>query len=208
MRDGAQQLGFHVDTDSCSGCKACQIACKNKNGLDAGVLLRRVVEARGGEWKKHADAWVEDTFAFYVSLSCMHCARPICQEVCPTKAVKKREDGIVHIDPVRCVGCSYCEMACPYGAPRFDEKRGVMVKCDFCKDNIDSGKRPECVSACQMRVLDFGSIAELRSRPGSVDEVFPLPDPSLTEPCVVLKPHRDIARANGKEPVVGNREEI
>jgi anaerobic dimethyl sulfoxide reductase subunit B (iron-sulfur subunit) len=208
MRNGAGQLGFYVDLDSCTGCKACQIACKNKNSLDVGVLWRRVVEARGGGWEKRGNTWIDDTFAFFMSLSCMHCRRPICEEVCPTRAVKKREDGVVFIDSDRCVGCSYCEMACPYGAPRFDEKMGVMTKCDFCKDNIDSARRPECVSACQMRVLEFGDIDDLRAKHGNVDEIFPLPDRRLTEPSAVFKPHRDLARASGKKLFVGNREEI
>ena len=151
----SQRYGFYLDTRSCTGCKACQIACKDKNSLPAGILWRRVVEIQGGEWLPRGAAWFTSIFAYFVSSACMHCQAPICAEVCPTKAIDQREDGIVLIDSQRCMGCRYCEMACPYRALQFDLDKGVMTKCDFCFDLLDEGKSPACVSACQMRVLRF-----------------------------------------------------
>ena len=203
-----KRYGFHFNSDSCTGCKACLIACKNKNNLPVGVLWRRVVEVSGGEWVKREESWINNTFTYFLSIACMHCERPICAEVCPTRAIRQREDGIVLIDYDRCMGCHYCEWACPYGALQFAESAGVMTKCDLCYDYVDQGKLPACVSACQMRALEFGKLYELRSHAGRVSETFPLPDTKLTEPSSVLTPHRDAERAANEPAQIGNREEI
>jgi anaerobic dimethyl sulfoxide reductase subunit B (iron-sulfur subunit) len=106
------------------------------------------------------------------------------------------------------MGCQYCEWACPYGAPQFNEKTGVMTKCDLCYDYLDDGKQPACVSACQMRVLQFGEIEDLRSQPGTMQVVYPLPPASLTEPSGVLTPHKESQRSLKEPTTIGNREEI
>ncbi|MCJ7702103.1 MAG: dimethylsulfoxide reductase subunit B [Anaerolineales bacterium] len=203
-----KRYGFYIDTRSCTGCKACQIACKDKNNLPVGVLWRRVVEVQGGEWLPRGEAWLTNVFAYFISAACMHCELPICAEVCPTQAITQRDDGIVTIDSERCMGCRYCEMACPYKAPQFDPAQGLMTKCDFCSDLIDEGKSPACVTACQMRVLHFGDIDELRVEHGRVADVYPLPDPRLTKPALVLTPHPDAARGVGRGAKIGNQEEI
>ena len=95
------KYGFYLDSSACIGCKACQIACKDKNNLPVGVLWRRVVEVQGGEWLPRGEAWLTNTFAYFISAACMHCELPICAEVCPTQAITQREDGIVTLDPQR-----------------------------------------------------------------------------------------------------------
>ena len=87
------RYGFYLDSRSCTGCKACQIACKDKNNLPVGVLWRKVVEVQGGEWLPRGAAWMTSAFAYFVSSACMHCEAPICAEVCPNGAVEQREDG-------------------------------------------------------------------------------------------------------------------
>jgi anaerobic dimethyl sulfoxide reductase subunit B (iron-sulfur subunit) len=203
----ARQYGFFVDVAACTGCKACQIACKDKNDLPVGVRWRRVVEVSGGGWQRRGPAWIHETVSYFVSVACNHCERPICAEGCPTGAIVRRPNGIVTIDGERCMGCHYCEWACPYGAPQFDEARGVMTKCDLCADEIERGRPPACVQACPMRVLEFGEIDELRARHGELARVEPLPDESLTEPAVALAPHPDCGRAE-THVHVGNREEV
>lgn len=193
------------DASSCSGCKACQAACKDHNGLRAGILWRRVYEVAGGGWKKSGSAWTQDVFAWNLSLSCSHCEAPVCAETCPTGAMHRRADGVVLVDAETCMGCRYCEWACPYGAPRFDDEQGVMTKCTLCADRLEEGLAPSCVSACPMRALDFGTRDEM---PGGIEAAgFPLPDPRLTRPAMQLKPHASAARS-AAEGSVANREEV
>ncbi len=197
--------GFHVDLAGCIGCKACQVACKDKHGLGPGLRWRRVVEVAGGKWELRDSIWRDESYAYFMSVACCHCARPICAEVCPTKALTKRDDGIVWIDAGRCMGCRYCEWACPYGAPQFDAESGVMTKCDLCRDHLEQGRDPACVEACPTRVL---SLVDLEDGAEGESAVFPLPPADLTEPTTTLSPHRDVARAADAKPTIGNREEI
>jgi anaerobic dimethyl sulfoxide reductase subunit B (iron-sulfur subunit) len=176
--------------------------------LEVGTLWRRVYEISGGDWIKTGNAWTPNVFTYNVSMSCNHCQDPICAEVCPTKAMHKREDGIVLIDESKCVGCGYCAWACPYDAPKLDENKGKMTKCNFCYDDIDQGKSPACVEACPLRVLGFGELEKLESEHGEIHGVFPLPDDSLTQPAIVITPHKDAHRAATEPTQTANREEV
>ena len=188
----AKQLGFYVNLANCTGCKACEVACKDKNDLPIGVRWRRVYEFGGGEWVQDGDMQVPSgVFTYFVSNACNHCEKPICMEVCPASAISKREDGIVLIDADKCIGCRYCSWACPYGAPQFNEEIKVMTKCNFCYDLQAQGEKPACVDACPYRVLEFGDIEELKAKHGNLVSVSPMPDPSLTKPAVVYSPHKD-----------------
>jgi anaerobic dimethyl sulfoxide reductase subunit B (iron-sulfur subunit) len=202
------QLGFFVDTTSCSGCKACQVACKDKHDLETGRLWRRVATVEGGEWVPQGAAWTTTAFAYSVSLSCMHCENPACVSGCPTGAMHKRGDGTVAIAAERCIGCRYCEWLCPYGAPRYDAGAGRMSKCDLCADERQAGRPPACVSACPMRALEFGELRELEASHGTAGRgIYPLSDPSVTRPSIVLKVHPHAAAATGAARL-GNREEL
>ncbi len=216
---------FTFDSSACSGCKACQEACKDKNNLPVGVMWRRVIEVSGGGWVQAGDAWINNVFAYNLSIACNHCEHPKCAGVCPTDAYIHRADGIVYIDPDKCMGCGYCSWACPYNAPRFNPELGQMSKCNFCFDNIDAGFPPSCVAACPMRVLNFvelddgrltvdrghqpstvhGQWSELWELPAS-EHPFPLPNNSRTEPHLVVKPH--VAMGNDLEKKISNSEEI
>ncbi|MBN1452980.1 MAG: dimethylsulfoxide reductase subunit B [Anaerolineales bacterium] len=211
---------FTFDASACTGCKACQIACKDKNNLPVGVLWRRVYEVSGGSWQRQGGAWATDVFAYNLTVACNHCVHPKCAGVCPTDAYVQREDGIVYIDESKCIGCGYCAWACPYTAPQYNPEAGHMSKCNFCMDNIDAGLPPSCVAACPMRALDFVEIREqevessdqlsvtnyqLWSLPAS-EHPFPLPNFSRTEPHLEIKPHK--AMENSLEKAVSNREEI
>lgn len=202
------RYGFYIDISACTGCKACQIACKDENNLPVGVLWRRIVEVSGGSWQSRQQAWLQNVGAYFISSACMHCERPICVEVCPTKAMYQRDDGIVLIDSVRCVGCRYCEMACPYKAPQYNPEIGVMTKCDFCFDLLEQGRVPACVSACPMRVLHFGDLDTLREMYGKENALFPLPDSELTKPAIVFTSHPDSVRWDGHGMRISNLEEL
>jgi anaerobic dimethyl sulfoxide reductase subunit B (iron-sulfur subunit) len=202
------QLGFFFDASACSGCKTCQVACKDKNDSPMGVRWRRVYEVSGGEWVQQGPAWVQDIFSWNVSMACNHCIDPICLKSCPNKAITKNGMGVVLIDANKCMGCKYCEWTCPYGAMQFDHERKVMTKCNFCIDYLEQGKPPACVAACPMRVIDFGELDELRQRHGNENEVFPLPRKTFTDPALVVKPHLGVKKAEKHSPQIANIEEV
>ena len=191
----AKQLGFYFDSSACNGCKACMVACKSKNNLPVDINLRRVYEYGGGGWvpdpNDRSFLVPNNIFAYAVSVACMHCEDPLCVESCPAGGlIKREEDGLVVIDEENCIGCRYCEWACPYGAPQFVEERGVMTKCDGCVDLVERGETPDCVAACVMRALEFGDIEELRSKHGDIAAIEPLPPADITKPSLVITPHR------------------
>ncbi len=203
------QLGFYFNQELCNGCKACQVACKDKHDTPLGTNWRRVVEYSGGTWQVGSDGtFNHDTYTYYTSISCNHCDVPMCVEVCPTTAMTKGEDGIVHVDQSKCVGCRYCEWACSYSAPQFNPETGMMSKCDMCRDYRSQGEEPACVTACPSRALDWGPIDELRAKYGDVSAVAPLPDPTLTEPNLVITPHPDAKPWQSHDGDIVNRTEI
>lgn len=205
-----QQVGFYFDQTKCTGCKACVIACKDKHDHPVGINWRRVVEYTGGFWREDPleHAFTADVFAYYTSVSCNHCTDAICTEVCPSKAMHKGENGIVSVDPKVCIGCRYCEMACPYSAPQFDAANGVMTKCDFCQDLLAVGGTPACVAACPSRALDFGEVEELRAKYGDVAGIEPLPDATVTRPNLVITPHRRAQPSGQGTGSIGNPDEV
>ena len=191
----AKQLGFHFDASACAGCKACMIACKDRNGMGVGIKWRRVYHYSGGGWVPDAqnkDLMVpNNVFSYSVSAACMHCENPMCVQVCPTTAMHKDENGVVSIDGDKCIGCRYCEWACPYGAPQFNEVAGTMSKCDMCQDLLAQGKNPACVDACVMRALKVGELEELQAQYGTVNAIEPLPSAEYTKPSLVITPHKN-----------------
>jgi anaerobic dimethyl sulfoxide reductase subunit B (iron-sulfur subunit) len=204
----AKQLGFYFDSTLCTGCKACQIACKDKNDLPVGVTWRRVAEYSGGSWVKVGAAYQHDVFTYYTSVACNHCENPACVGVCPAQAITKREDGVVLIDQEKCIGCRYCTWACPYDAPQFDEAIGKVSKCNFCADYLAEGQDPACVAACPSRALHFGELSELQAKYGTTNAVEPLPDPSITTPSLVINPHKDAEVTGAGTGKLANPEEI
>ncbi|MDX9941665.1 MAG: DMSO/selenate family reductase complex B subunit [Bacteroidales bacterium] len=203
-----KQLGFFFDASACSGCKTCQVACKDKNDLPMGIRWRRVYEVSGGEWVQQGKAWVPEIFSWHVSMACNHCQDAICLKSCPNKAITRNELGVVLIDARKCMGCRYCEWTCPYGALQFDPEQKVMTKCNFCIDYLEQGQAPACVAACPMRALDFGELEALRERYGSVNEVFPLPQKNFTDPALVVKPHPGTRISQKHQAQIANIEEV
>lgn len=191
------QYGFLFEQARCNGCKTCEIACKDYHGLDDELALRTIYEYAGGSWSEDEQgAWSQDVYCYYLSLSCNHCSNPVCIRFCSSGAVTKDDRGFVTIDREMCMGCQQCMIACPYHAPRFDERRGVVVKCDGCRDRIDAGKGPICVEACPQRALSFGRYGDLPSSPDATADIAPLSSSDLTQPNFLVEPC-EIARDNG-----------
>ena len=169
-----KQYGFYFDSERCTGCKTCELACKDYKDLGTDVNFRRIYEYTGGNWSQLADGcWHQDVFAYYMSISCNHCANPACTAVCPTGAMHKNEDGFVIVNEETCIGCRYCHMACPYDAPQYDAQKGHMTKCDGCYSRVKAGQKPICVDACPLRALDFAPIDELRAKYGEQASIAP-----------------------------------
>lgn len=166
----SKQLGFLLNQKYCIGCQACQTACQARNNSDAGISLRV------------ADSFEDKPEEVYLTASCHHCENPACVEVCPVGAISKREeDGIVVSDYDTCIGCQACIMACPYDAPKFNEKTNKTEKCDFCLDRVLDGLEPECVLTCPVKVLKHGEIEELDKLGVKEGVNFLVED---TKPCV------------------------
>lgn len=187
-----EQLGFYIDSSICSGCKACQVACKDKNNLEVGRRFRRVYEVSDGMFiKQDSGAYKNSVVAYNLSISCNHCEDPVCIKNCPTQAMHKREgDGIVRVDTDLCMGCGYCSWSCPYGAPQMNTETGQMSKCDMCIDRLAEGKNPVCVDTCPLHAIEFGKISELRKKYGDLAEVSGMPPASRTKPNLVIKPNK------------------
>ncbi|MEZ9369158.1 4Fe-4S dicluster domain-containing protein [Shewanella sp. 10N.286.51.B2] len=155
-----EQKVFVFRQENCVGCEACTVACQAGRQANEFVTLR---DTSQGEKTNHLGKQV----AVFLSQSCHHCEEPICVEKCPVGAMVKRDDGIVHIDETLCVGCGACRMVCPYDAPKLDAKRGILSKCDMCKDRLDVGDKPFCVTGCPVQVLDVMDQSEALSLPGA-----------------------------------------
>ncbi|WP_420907108.1 4Fe-4S dicluster domain-containing protein [Yersinia bercovieri] len=89
------QYGFFIDSSRCTGCKTCELVCKDYKDLTPDVSFRRIYEYAGGNWQEDKGAWHQNVFAYYLSISCNHCEDPACTKVCPSGAMHKLEDGFV-----------------------------------------------------------------------------------------------------------------
>lgn len=204
-----KQYGFYIDSSRCSGCKTCQVSCKDKNDIEVGRKYRRVYEYGGGTWTKIGNAWQNSTFAYYLSIACNHCDQPACVKGCPTGAMHKREqDGLVVVNQDVCIGCRYCEMRCPYGAPQYDHVKKVMSKCDGCFDRLEHGLNPVCMDSCPQRAIEFGPIDELRQKYGNKCDIAPLPSSELTHPNLIIKPHSKAVSNQDAQGELQNPKEV
>ena len=207
------QLAFWFDASTCIGCKACEIACKEKNDLPAGVRWRQVWDYGEGEWTvNEGGGYVshENTFTYYVSATCMHCEEAPCIPVCEPGSLYKREsDGVVLNNLADCTGCRLCEPACPYDALYFDRQSGLVTKCDFCADSLEIDETPACIHICPQRCLDYGELDELREKYGDLSAIEPIPDAKEIGPAFVVVPHKDsVMSGEGKGRILNRLENI
>lgn len=146
-----EQYAFRVDLDRCSGCKACVAACHSLNGLDEGESWRGAGQLVGVTSARHQT----------VPTGCHHCVDPACLSGCPTDAyLKDPVTGIVkHLDD-QCIGCSYCELTCPYEVPKLNKRLGVVRKCDMCSDRLGAGEAPACVQACPTNAISIAVVEQ------------------------------------------------
>ncbi len=152
---------FVIDASRCIGCEACVQACE-ECGTHRGTSLIHL---------DHLDPGVSTQTAPTV---CMHCEDPTCAKVCPADAIKQNEAGVVQSAlESRCIGCSNCVYACPFGVPRYYPEPDQMMKCDMCFDRTSSGLAPMCASVCPSEALWYGTRSEFESRrPGQLINDF------------------------------------
>ncbi|MBN2333100.1 MAG: 4Fe-4S dicluster domain-containing protein [Deltaproteobacteria bacterium] len=154
-RTDLPRWGMVIDLEKCVGCHTCEIACKVQNDVPLGMWRSWVKEIEKGQYPVVVRS-------FRPTL-CNHCANPVCVKVCPVKAAYQREDGIVMVDPHRCVGCRYCMAACPYEVRYIHPTKGMIDKCDFCYHRVDEGLQPACVEACPTSARVFGNLNDSHS---------------------------------------------
>jgi tetrathionate reductase subunit B len=148
--------GMLIDLRRCIGCHACSVACKAEFDVPLGVTRSWVEYVEKGDYPN-----VRRSF---LPRLCNHCSKPQCVDVCPTNATwKRKEDGIVVVDPDICIGCKYCIQACPYDARFLNPKTGAADKCDFCLHRVTKGLEPSCVQTCIGRARIFGDLNDPES---------------------------------------------
>jgi anaerobic dimethyl sulfoxide reductase subunit B (iron-sulfur subunit) len=191
-------LGFYFNMKRCTGCRACQVACQDRNNLPVGYALRKV--------SSYCQGTYPDAMGYHYSASCNHCEHPACVAACPSGACQKADDGTVFRDADVCIGCGMCVLSCPYGHPQLVREQGISFKCDSCKAFRDHGMNPVCVDACQMRAIDFGDLDELRAKYAGdeslVNELPILPSAETTNPSVLIKPKDAALKSDVKEWIV------
>ncbi len=177
-------VGMLYDATKCIGCQACVIACKTANNLPGN--LYDPPKDLDGETKNIIKLYEGDGEKSYMKQQCMHCIDPGCVNACMIGAFKKREYGIVTWDPDRCIGCRYCQVACPYNIPKFEWDTAVplIVKCELCNHMLARGEEPGCCQACPKGAVIFGTyeelLAEARQRIADRPELYyPAGDPQI-----------------------------
>lgn len=148
---------FVIDQSRCIGCMACVQAC-----MECGT--------HRGQSLIHLEVVDRATTTQTAPMVCMHCEDPTCAQVCPADAIKQTEDGIVQsASKPRCIGCSNCVLACPFGVPKYMAEFDQMMKCDMCTDRTSEGNAPMCASVCPSEALWYGTIDQFNAtRSGSL----------------------------------------
>jgi Fe-S-cluster-containing dehydrogenase component len=179
----ADDYGLLVDVTRCVGCRACVTKCKEANGKPADVR-----EVAGVAYDAPVDLnaqtltvvkrWSGEREAGFVKAQCMHCAQPACASVCMMKALHKGEHGVVEYDVTKCVGCRYCQIACPFNVPKFEwaSVTPKIVKCELCRHRYKDGKGPACAEVCPRDAVTFGKrgalLAEARRRQAARPDAY------------------------------------
>jgi len=168
VRLAPDAVGLLYDSTLCIGCKACVEACRAANGLEpdtsgfAGALYQAPVDL-SARAKNVIKVYREGEKSAFVKVQCMHCLDPACTSACMLGALQKREKGIVSYDASLCIGCRYCQMACPFGVPKFEWAKAApkIVKCELCRHRLAEGKLPACVEVCPRGAVVYGTRADL-----------------------------------------------
>lgn len=143
-----------IDLSLCVGCAACAVACKMENEVPPGVFNLWIREREIGTYP--------DLVVEFRPEQCLHCETSPCVPVCPTGASYQTQEGLVLVDPKKCIACGACVAACPYDA-RYLHPAGYVSKCTFCAHRIEQGRLPACVETCPTFCRTFGDLDDPES---------------------------------------------
>ena len=176
MPEKNKEVAILFDSSHCTGCKGCQVACKQWNMLPSkmGLNDNEFTGSLQGPGDLGGDTRLVMTFEEKPSgnklqpihwaigrRSCFHCTDAGCVAICSSGALKKNDNGVVSFDTEKCNGCTYCQSACPFDVPRFRDTDGKIDKCTLCLDRLEEGQIPACVKTCQPEALKFGPREEM-----------------------------------------------
>jgi Fe-S-cluster-containing dehydrogenase component len=157
----AAEMEFFIDPARCIGCQSCVHACSE-------------CETHKGHSMIHLDYVERSQSVQTVPVVCMHCDSPTCADVCPADAIKRSGDGrVMTARKPRCIACSNCVLACPFGVPKMMSEFDLMMKCDMCYDRTSTGRKPMCAAVCPSGALAYATreeIERLRKRSRSVNQ--------------------------------------
>lgn len=159
------RFGFVIDQRSCIGCHACTVACKQEHDIELGVFRTWVKYIEQGSFP--------DARRYFSVMRCNHCDDAPCVEICPVKALYRREDGIVDFDTDRCIGCKACMNACPYDALYIDPRSNTAQKCNFCAHRVDAGLKPSCEIVCPTQAIISGDLDDPDSEVSRLIDTVP-----------------------------------
>ncbi len=150
MSETQGKYAMLIDLTRCVGCSGCQVTCKAENDVPLGVYRTWVKQVEKGSYP--------DVKRHFIPMMCNQCENAACTRVCPVQATYHNEEGIVVIDPHRCIGCGYCMAACPYAMRFIHPTRNVAQKCDWCWSRIEAGETPPaCARTCPSGAILFGN---------------------------------------------------
>ena len=165
-----------IDTTTCIGCKACEVACQEWNDLpftigDFDGTYQTIPDLAPNFWnlikfnEREQDGNVIWLMAKY---QCMHCVDPGCLKACPAPgAIVQYANGTVDFNSDNCIGCGYCMTGCPFDVPKLDPKTKTVHKCTLCSDRVSAGLEPACIKACPTNCLSFGTREDLLAKAGA-----------------------------------------
>jgi anaerobic dimethyl sulfoxide reductase subunit B (iron-sulfur subunit) len=197
------RMAFFFDQSRCMNCHACNVACKDFNGINPGKVRYR---------DNFTNEMINEPGKFFpLSMSCNHCENPSCVTACGARAITKRADGIVVVDRDKCRDLKTCIPACPFDKPKIADDaqepekedswlvRHPVQKCTMCADRIDKGETPICVKSCPARALDVGDYDELLRRNPGAEQISRAKYPYAyigtnddTNPSFLIKPRKKL----------------
>lgn len=158
-------VGMLYDATLCIGCKACMVACRDANNLAPSYRDGMYYDPLdlSADAKTVIKLYVEDGRQAFFKAQCLHCIDPACASACMLGAFQKRAGGVVTWEKDRCVGCRYCQVACPFGVPKFEWRSPTpeLVKCEMCAHRLQDGGIPACVEVCPRQAVIYGDYRAL-----------------------------------------------